>query len=76
MKTYTVTVTYTIHGVKRTIEFVYKLNLQQTDHMVYGLTDRMVYGPIVDAAASVVSKTEGWGSENVSAINVTWEEEA
>lgn len=67
MKTYTVTVTYTIHGVKRTIEFVHKLDLRQTDHMVFG--------PIVDAAVNAVSKTEGWGSENVTALNVTWEEE-
>jgi hypothetical protein len=53
--------------VKRTIEFVHKLDLRQTDHMVFG--------PIVDAAVNAVSKTEGWGSENVTALNVTWEEE-
>ena len=38
-------------------------------------TDHMVFGPIVDAAVNAVSKTEGWGSENVTALNVTWEEE-
>jgi hypothetical protein len=67
-RTFYVNVTYTLTQVQRSLEFVHKLNMLETDHQVFG--------PLLEAARSNIVKFQGWGAEDITALNVSWEEVA
>lgn len=74
IRTFHVNVTYTLtappskNQVQRSLEFVHKLNMLETDHQVFG--------PLLEAARSNIVKFQGWGAEDITALNVSWEEVA
>lgn len=75
-RTFHVNVTYTLtarhmpgkNQEQRSLEFVHKLNMLETDHQVFG--------PLLEAARSNIVKFQGWGAEDITALNVSWEEVA
>lgn len=74
IRSFFVTVTYTLtpkhapkaHPITNTTEFVHKLNMIETDHMVLG--------PLVQAATRVVCLQHGWSAEDITQLNISWQE--